>query len=1095
MKKRSNRAVFNRPLKKLSLKMKLTFAIFLLSLLSVSASTYSQSTRLNITFNDNNIVDLFKQIEKQSEFYFFYQKEDLKEIKNISLNEKNATVMGILDKVLRGTSLDYRIVDRYIIIRQKKSNFGDAIIKAEQQKTVSGTVKDNNGQPLPGVTVIIKGTAKGTVTSANGQYSLSDIPGGATLQFSFVGMKTLEIPIEGKTIINVEMAEEAIGIDEVVAIGYGTQKKLELTSAVSNIKSEDFVKGSKTDAAQLIKGQVAGVTIINPDANPTGTSQIVLRGVTTLAAETQPLIVIDGIPGDLTDVAPEDIETIDILKDGSAAAIYGTRGTNGVILITTKGIKKKTPATIEWNSYVTTQSITKSLRFMNASEYRELVAADKSGAIDYGADTDWIDEIFRTPVSHTHNVSMKGGDPNTNYIMNINYKSLEGLMLKSDNKVFNARIEANHTIFDGMLKVKGALMGYDQKYFSGGDGYSWRGDVYRNALIYNPTDPIKDEGGNWTEHPDMNNYCNPVSLIEETDGSIHITNYKPFGTVSLYPLEGLTFKMLVSRDIYNKTAGYAESFNHINSIKNSRTGFASRGTTRNVDDLLELTGTYIREFGKHSINFLGGYSFQKNVYEFYWMNTYDFSSDQYSYNNMSDGSALTEGLAGMDSQKSSSKLISYFSRINYNFNNKYLLMASIRYEGCTKFGDDNKWGAFPAISAGWNIINEPFMESWRSKFSALKLRGGFGITGTAPTDSYASLSRLASSTKYLNNGEWISTLYPSSNANPDLKWEKKSELNFGLEVGLLNDRVSTTIDFYKRTTKDLLWDYTVATPPYLYNTVLANAGEMQNNGVEIGIKAVPVQRPGLRWHTDINGSTNRNKIISLSSDQYHLSGGYFDTGSTGEPIQSTTHRVEEGKKIGNYYGFNSVDVDGEGYWIIEGEDGNPKPISEQVPEDKKILGNGLPKYYLNWNNTINYKNFDLNITMRGAFGFQILNMTKMFYGVPVSLTRGNVMKCTYDNVYGKVPLNDAQELQYVSYFIEDGDYWKIDNITLGYTFDIKSKYIKHLRVYASGSNMLTFTGYSGIDPEVNSVGLYPGNDDRDRYPATSTYTFGISVKF
>ncbi len=949
-------------------------------------------------------------------------------------------------------------------------------VSGQQQKTVSGTVTDKQGQPLTGVTIVVKGTTTGTVTGFDGNYKLTNVPANATLVFSFVGMTTQEIAVSGRAKINSVMEEKAVGIEEVVAIGYGTQKKLELTSAVSNVNSEDFVKGSTTDAAQLIKGQVAGVTVVNPDADPTGTSQIVLRGVTTLEAETQPLIVIDGVPGDLTDVAPEDIESIDILKDGSAAAIYGTRGTNGVVLITTKGVKKEIPATIEWNSYLTTQSITKSLRFMNAPEYRELVAEGKSGAIDYGSDTDWIDEIFRTPVSHTHNVSMKGGDANSNYIMNVNYKELEGLMLKSDNKVFNVRIEANHTMFDGKLKIKGAVMGYDQKYFSGGDGYSWRGDVYRNALIYNPTDPVKDTDGNWTEHPDMNNYCNPVALIEETDGSIRITNFKPFGTVMLFPLEGLTFKILASRDIYNKTAGYAESFKHINSIKNSRTGFASRGTTRDVDDLLEATGTYVRSFGKHNINLLEGYSFQKNTYEFYWMNTYDFSSDLYSYNNMSDGSALTEGLAGMDSEKSSSKLVSYFSRVNYNYRNKYLLMASIRYEGSTKFGEHHKWGAFPAVSAGWNIINESFMKSWQSKISAFKIRGGYGITGTAPSDSYASLSRLSTSTKYYYNGEWISTIYPSSNANPDLKWEKKKEINLGMEVGAFHDRLSVNLDLYKRTTKDLLWDYTVSTPPYLYSTVLANAGKISNKGIELGIRAVPAKTPGLTWETEINCSTNRNKVISLSSDQYHLQGGYFDTGSTDEPIQSTTHRVQEGKPIGNFYGYKSVGVDDDGYWIIEGEDGNPKAIADQEPEDKKILGNGLPRYYLNWNNTVKYKRFDLNITMRGAFDFQILNMTKMFYAVPVSLTRGNVMKCTYDKIYGKVPLNDAQELQYVSYFIENGDYWKIDNITLGYTFDLKGGPVRYLRVYASGSNLFTFTGYSGIDPEVNSVGLYPRND-------------------
>ena len=962
-------------------------------------------------------------------------------------------------------------------------------------KTIAGKVTDAQGQPLPGVTIVVKGTTTGTISGADGNYTLNNLPDNAVLVFSFVGMKIREIPYSGQTSLHVTMTEESIGLEEVVAIGYGTQKKLELTSAVSSVKSEDFVKGSITDAAQLIKGQVAGVSIINPDANPTSTSQIVLRGVTTLASETQPLILIDGIPGSLTDVAPEDIESVDILKDGSAAAIYGTRGTNGVVLVTTRKVRQETTAVIEWNSYVTTQSITKSLRFMNASEYRNLVAQGKPGAIDYGGDTGWIDEIFRTPVSHTHNVSMKGGNAQTSYIMNVNYKSLQGLMLKSDNEVFNARIEANHTMFDGKLKINGNMMGYDQKYFSGGDGYSWRGDVYRNALIYNPTDPVNDEEGNWTEHPDMNNYANPAALIRETTGEIRITNFKPFGTVSILPLEGLTLKALASRDIYNRTAGYAESFKHINSIKNSRTGFASRGTTRTVDDLLEITANYIKSYGSHNVNFLAGYSFHKYVYEFYWMNTYDFSSDQYSWNNMSDGSALTEGHAGMDSNKSSSKLVSYFARGNYNYRNKYLFMASIRYEGSSKFGEDHKWGAFPAVSAGWNIINEPFMRIWQSKISTLKIRGGFGITGTAPSDSYASLSRLATGTKYFHNGEWISTIYPSSNANPDLKWEKKKEINLGLEIGAFNDRISANIDFYKRTTKDLLWNYSVSTPPYLYNTVLANAGEMENKGLELGIGATPVQSSGLNWKTALNFSTNRNKVISLSSDQYHLSGGYFDTGSTDEPIQSTTHRVEEGKKVGNFYGYKTVGVDDDGYWIIEGNDGNPKPIAGQEPEDKKILGNGLPKYYLNWNNSVSYKRFDLNVTMRGAFAFQILNMTKMFYAVPVSLTRGNVMKCTYDKVYGKVPLNDYQELQYVSYFIEDGDYWKIDNITLGYTFNLKNGPVNHLRIYASGSNMFTFTGYSGIDPEVNSVGLYPGNDDRDRYPSARTYTFGFSVKF
>ncbi|MGQ8335244.1 SusC/RagA family TonB-linked outer membrane protein [Sunxiuqinia sp. A32] len=1075
--------------KKLVRIMKLaTVLVFILSM-NVFASTYGQTGKISIEMN-STFKEVIERLEQVSGYHFVLKYDELILDKVVNVKYSNESIENVLDGLLKETGHTYKIVDRYIAISP-----GEKQGKNSQQKGVSGKVSDPNGSPLPGVTVVVKGTTNGTISDFDGNYTINNIPDDAVLVFSFVGMKSQEVLVIGKSYIDIAMTEDAIGIGEVVAIGYGSVKREELTNAVSSVSSEDFVQGSIKDAAQLIKGQVAGVNIINPDANPTGTSQIVLRGVTTLAAGTQPLIVIDGVPGSLTDVAPEDIETIDVLKDGSAAAIYGTRGTNGVILITTKKVKGETPATIELNSYITTQAISKSIDFMNADQYRNLVNQGKPGAIDYDANTKWTDQIFRTPISQNHNISMKGGSSTTNYVMNINYKQLQGLMLRSDNNVLTARIEANHTMFDGKLKLNGNIIGYDQKYFSGGDGYSWRGDVYRNALIYNPTDPVKDEEGNWTEHPEMNNYANPLSLIRETEGEIAITNFKPFGTITFYPLDGLIVKALGSREIYNRTAGYSESFEHLNSIREARTGFASRSTSRNVNDLLELTSTYSKSFDTHNVNVLAGYSFQQDTYDFYWMNNFDFPSDKYTYNNMSDGAALTEGRAGMDSNKSSSKLVSYFARVNYSFNNKYLLMASLRYEGSSKFGKDHKWGAFPAVSAGWNIVNEEFMKNLGSSVSQLKMRVGYGITGTAPSSEYQSLSRLTYGNKYMLNGAWIPVIYPSSNANPDLRWETKEEINIGLDFGFFNNRISGAIDAYKRTTKDLLWNYNVSTPPYLYSSVLANAGSMENKGLEIQVTAIPVKTKNISWTTNLNYSTNSNKLLSLSNDKFQLQSGYFYTGWTEEPIQTNTHRVEESEAIGNFYGFKSIDIDEDGYWIIEGNDGNPKPIAEQQPDDKKVLGNGLPKHYLGWNNTFTYKQFDLNITMRGAFDYQILNMTKMFYAVPVSLTRGNVMTGTYDNIYGKRPLNDFQELQYVSHFIEEGDYWKIDNITLGYTFNLQRGIVKNLRLYLSGSNMFTISGYSGIDPEVNSIGLDPGLDNRDRYPSTRTFTFGFSMKF
>jgi len=338
-----------------------------------------------------------------------------------------------------------------------------------------------------------------------------------------------------------------------------------------------------------------------------------------------------------------------------------------------------------------------------------------------------------------------------------------------------------------------------------------------------------------------------------------------------------------------------------------------------------------------------------------------------------------------------------------------------------------------------------------------------------------------------------------------LRWEKKEETNIGLDFGVLNNRISGSVDWYKRTTKDLLWNYPVAKPPYLSDDILANAGSIENQGIEITINATPVQTANLSWNTSVNFSTNKNKVISLSNNKFLLGQDYFYQGNLGEPLSINISKIQEGQPVGNFYSYKSIDIDENGYWIIEGKDGNPKSIHDAVPDDKQITGNGLPKQYLAWNNTVTYKNFDLNVTMRGAFGFQILNEAKLFHATPWHLTRGNVLASMTDKIYGKRALADGTEAgqaqngaafpTYVSYYIEDGDYWKIDNITLGYTLIFKRGVVKNLRVYASGSNLFTFTGYTGLDPEVNSTGLTPGFDTRYRYPSTRSYTLGLSVKF
>lgn len=1081
------------PCHKIAMVMQLTAMILLAACLQVTAKSYAQ--RVTITGNDIPLKKVFTEIKMQTGYSFIYAKEDISEAFPVTLHVKNATVKDVLKKCFVHQPLTYLIKNNIIVVKRKPLQLPQVITsQSPPQIDITGQVVDAaNGNPLAGVTIQVKGAQKGTTTDTEGNFSLS-VQDNAVLEISYLGYASKEVQVNGRTSIQISLAASTTGLNQLIVVGYGTQKKRDVTGAIASVKAKDFVKGFATDAAQLIRGKVAGLAVVMPDGNPVSTSQINLRGITTLSGSTQPLVLIDGVPGTLSTVAPENIASIDVLKDGSAAAIYGTRGTNGVILITTKTGNYNMAPTVNLRVSYTTQRITKKLDFMNASQYRELVAQNKPGAIDYGANTDWLDAVTQKPLSQVYNLSLRGGSESTNYIVNLNYKNLNGIIKKSNNILFYPSVRISHSMFDGILKFNAKVSGYEQHYFSGSDGGSYNSGVYKNALTYNPTDPIKDENGNWTEHTDKTDYMNPVSLLKETHGKNQNTDFRTSGTIIFQPIDEINIKLLASRDLYNSVRGYSETKKHYSNIRGGKNGYASRGTTRTEEDLLELTGTYDKQFGSHHITALVGYSWLKNNYQNYWMQNWDFPTDQFSYNNMGAGLALKRGEAPEYSTQEENKLIGYFARINYSYKDKYLLAASIRREGSSKFGVDNKYGNFPAISAGWNIQQEPFMQHV-AFISALKLRGGYGITGTEPTDPYRSLKILNFDQFFYFNGQWIQTANLSQNPNPDLRWEKKQEANIGLDFGFLDNRITGSVDLYKRTTKDLLFNYPVATPPYLYNNIFANAASMENKGIEVHVSATPVETGTFAWNTSLNYSTNKNKLLSLSDKSFQLASGYFDAGNTGEPIQQPTHRVQIGQPIGNFWGFKSLGVDEEGHWIIEGANGKPKPISEQQADDKQVIGNGLPKTYLSWNNSLRYKNFDLNITMRGAFGFQVLNMPRLFYSAPIMLTRGNLLATAYDKVYNTHALADDQELQYVSYYIEDGDYWKIDNITLGYNFNLDFKYIKSIRVYASSSNVITITGYKGVDPEVNILGMAPGVDDKYRYPATTAYTLGAFFTF
>lgn len=963
--------------------------------------------------------------------------------------------------------------------------------------TVKGKVTGENGATLAGVSVLEKNTSNGVTTGTDGTFSIDVSKQNAILTVSFVGYETADVAVGNRLNINITLNPEATSLTDVVVIGYGKQKKTEVTSAVASVKQEDFTKGFARDAGQLIQGKVAGLAISTSSGDPNATTQISLRGNSTITSSTQPLILIDGIPGAINSVAPEDIESVDVLKDGSAAAIYGTRGTNGVILITTKKRNGNRPATLTYDGYVSVQSIARKMEFLDAADYRRLIADGffpSNQKYDYGTSTDWLGEITRTPVSQTHNLTLQGGNGQTNYVASMNYRHWEGLFLRSNNQQFTGRLEANHSMLDGKLKFNVGVISRNRKYFSG-PNYSY---IYRQAIIRNPTDSVYDYMGRWKEDPNGYNYDNPVRPIEEVEGESKMQETRLNGSVVFSPIRDLNFKLLVSNVKENWLTGYAESFDHRASVINGRRGYASRSTSLRDDRLLEFTTDYSKSFGLHKATVLGGYSYQDVTNESFEAWNSHFPTELFTYNELGVGDAYKQvnipGIParpyGMESGKNNFRLIGFFARVNYTFNEKYMLLASVRREGSTKFGENYKNATFPAVSAGWRLSKESFMQNV-TFIDDLKFRVGFGVTGTAPNNNYDGLISYAYQTsRFLSNGQWVQPLVPTRNPNPNLRWEKKSEYNAGLDFAMFRNKLSGSIDVYQRTTNDLLYDLPVATPPNLVGTTRANAGTMKNKGVEVLLNYNFINTKDVGLDANVTYSFNKNELVSINSELASSTVTFFNAGHTGEPIQLATHRIEVGQPVGNFFGYKSVDIDENGKWIIEGADGKPKPLASANDQDRKVLGNGLPKHTAAMNVSFRYKRFDMALNMRGAFGYQILNFQRLYYENP-TIKQYNMLKTALDPVYGKTMLNNP--LTYVSYYIENGDHWKFDNITLGYNIPVaNSKYFKNARVYVSGLNMLVLTGYKGIDPELSRGGLDAGNDSRDKYPTTRTYTFGVN---
>ncbi len=970
------------------------------------------------------------------------------------------------------------------------------IVSVSQQNsvTITGRVVSDKGESLPGVNIVVKGTTTGTVSDINGKFKIQVNPG-SVLVFSYMGYLTQETVIGKTHTLNVTLRENTRQIDEVVVIGYGTQRKGDVTSAVASVKSEDFIQGKVGDAAELIKGKIAGLTIAKGSGDPNAESTIRLRGVISLEGSSTPLVLVDGIEGNLGTVAPENIASIDVLKDASAAAIYGTRGANGVILITTKSGKRGASTSANYSGYTSFSKFGKTLNFMSPEEIRQ----GMTSFTDKGYDTDWLDAITRTAFTHNHSFNISGGTDKTTYSANYTYRKEEGVIIDSYNEEQKMNFDLSHWMLNDMLKVNFNMVKGIHKNSATNAGNDGESNIYRQAIIHNPTEPIWNENGSYYENFQIYNYYNPVGMIKERKGENESEWTRMTGNITLEPIKGWqTNLMLASRYSNSHDKGYYTS-NYYQQKMDNHTGYAYQSQGDSRTDNLEATSKYNLHKEKHRLDALVGYSYQYNVNEGFNANNYDYQTDFFLYNNLGVGAALKNGKAGIGSYKNDNKLIGFFGRVSYGYADKYNALISIRREGSSKFGDNHKWGSFPSASLGWTISKEEFMKdiNWLNN---LKLRAGYGVTGVIPNASYQSLTRYElGSSYYYEGGKWKPGLVIASNPNEDLKWETSAEYNVGLDVSVLKDRFSASVDVYTKKTSDMLWWFDVPTPPNLYPQTLINAGKMRNSGIEVAINATPVRTKDFEWKTTITASHNANKLLSLSNDLYETANQH-DEAWLGEPISIATQRLEVGKPIGNYFGLKSVGVSKNGLWLIENPaTGQAEEFTDNMLNNDKYrqyLGTALPKVYLGWSNTLRYKKFDLSFQLTSQLGFKIMNEPRAFY--ENNSIAYNRLKSVLTAPYGgQYTLSSSQKQTIVSYYLEKGDFVKLTNLTLGYTVPLKdNKYVKGIRAYVSGDNLFCITDYSGLDPELsNGNPLAAGIDRRDKYPSIRSLTFGVNVNF
>lgn len=1069
--------------------MRLTTILLIIASLEISATGYSQESNLILSSKSCTLAELFENIEAQSDFRIFYKTDQVDVHKEVSLVSTNGKVSVLLASALEGSNISYKVMDKLIVLTTNSDE--------SQQLKITGTVSDaKSGEPIPGVNVVIEGTQTGTITGSDGKYTLNVSASNSVLVFSFIGYLTSKVPYSGQNEMDVKLEVDLKTLNEVVVVGYGQLKKKDITSAITNVTSADFIQGSTNSVAGLIQGKVAGLSVSTVQADPSKEATLQIRGIGSLNASNEPLVVIDGIPGaSLNSVAQQDIESFSVLKDGAGSSIYGTRGANGVIIITTKKAQNTDKMNVSYDGYMSSQRIVKSKlpEMLNRDEFVKY-RVEQGTLVDLGGNTNWFDEISRPSFDQNHNLSFDQGTERNSYRASVSYRNTIAITNENDRKEYGGRINFNNKILKDWFELSGSLSirnSFDNL-------LPTALPVWNQAAMNNPTMPVYDENGKYSL-PSLTFYDNPVGLLKNNINykETKINNFDV--TLKWNILKSLnTAIMFAQQVIDNDVSQYSNSLTNTNYTSGIK-GVATREYNKNTLQTFEWNTNYELKKMSHSLKLLGGYSYQDVLYTGFSARNSNFASDALLFNKLSLGTYLSDGLATMESNKTEYKLIAFYGRAIYSFKDVLLATATIRHEGSTKYGTDNKWGTFKSISGAWRISEMGFMSNLVSKkiVDDLKLRVGYGETGRdiiLPYQSLATYSGLTNSygsiQQYFIDGKWIPVQGPSINSNPDLRWERAIHYGAGLDYTLLNRQVTGSFDLFIRDSKDLLYTYPAIQPPMIQNTIMVNVGTIRSKGFEWDVAWSTKPDSKLNYNVRFLGSYTKTECVSLSNDLY--SATFFNLRQlpyTGTPGQA--FRLEEGGEVGAFYGFKYAGVGANGHFLVYNANGVAVDSDIKTENDKAFIGNGIPKWQLTMSHTFAYKNFDLSMQFIGAFKYDILNAKEMYWGL-ISTAEPNTLKIAYTK--NKDITGDKV---YSDYFLEKGDYVKLDAVTLGYNIPgLKSMMINSAKIYLSVRNVFTITGYSGTDPStISTNGLTPSIEDVDVFPVLRTYTLGVKLNF